>query len=112
MDEYIVKSAAVVIADYAADEHPYDKNPENPDTFSDYNRGWNDACDYIRAQLENVEKADVVPVQHGNWTWDIGDVYICSHCGEKSHVKEVMETPDWSWCPNCGAWMGGADNGE
>lgn len=52
MTEYIERNAAVTIADYAVDEHPYDKNPEKPETFSEYNQGWHDACDYIRARLE------------------------------------------------------------
>lgn len=110
MDDYITKSTAVCIADYATDEHPYDKKPENPETFSEYNQGWNDACDYIRERLENAEKVDVAPALHGKWLWDIRDIYMCSNCGEKSHVKEVMEQPDWAWCPVCGAKMdGGAD---
>lgn len=67
MAEYIEKSAAVVIADYAADEHPYDKDPERPETYSDYNQGWNDACDYIRGKLEAMPVADVAPVRNGKW---------------------------------------------
>lgn len=41
MAEYIELSAAICIANYAADEHPYEKNREKPETFSDYNQGWN-----------------------------------------------------------------------
>lgn len=52
--EYISKNAAITVAAYAADEHPYDKNPGKPETFSEYNQGWNDACDYIRERLEDV----------------------------------------------------------
>lgn len=62
MSEYIELSAAVCIADYAADEHPYEKDPANPETFSEYNQGWNDACDYIRNRLESKPAADVEPV--------------------------------------------------
>ena len=54
MNNYISREAAVVIADYAADEHPFDKDLERPETYSDYNMGWNDACDYIRDKLEEV----------------------------------------------------------
>nr|DAR44576.1 MAG TPA: baseplate protein [Caudoviricetes sp.] len=62
MPEYIELSAAVCIADYAADEHPYEKDPATPETFSEYNQGWNDACDYIRNRLESKPAADVEPV--------------------------------------------------
>lgn len=125
MDEYIMKSAAICIADYAADEHPYDKNPGKPETFSDYNQGWHDACDYIRERLENAEKADVAEVRHGRWL-DVleTDLYVpghkftttrtvetCSECkvrigfhGAKQYLFDTI-------CPNCGARMdGGADN--
>lgn len=39
------------------------------------------------------------------WEWDTEDIYECSNCGEKSHVKEVMGQPAWDFCPNCGARM-------
>ena len=61
--EYIDREAAIVIADHAADEHPYDKYPKKPETLSEYNEGWNDACDYIREELENATSADVVAVE-------------------------------------------------
>lgn len=48
---------------------------------------------------------DVAPVRHGRWEWDTEDIYRCSNCAEKSHVKEVMGHPDWDYCPNCGATM-------
>lgn len=43
--------------------------------------------------------------RHGRWIWDTEDIYECNHCGEKSHVKEVMGMPAWDYCPNCGAIM-------
>lgn len=63
MSDYISREAAVTIADYAADEHPYDKNPKQLETYSEYNQGWNDACDYIRGKLDDEKSADVEPVQ-------------------------------------------------
>lgn len=60
MAEYIEKSAAVALADYAADEHPYEKQAGKPEACSEYNQGWNDACDYIRDNLEEAPAADVV----------------------------------------------------
>lgn len=61
---------------------------------------------YIKRHLA----ADVIPARHGVWEWDIGDVYACSQCGEKSHVKKVMGEPAWEYCPNCGAKMEGWRN--
>lgn len=68
------------------------------------------ACSFDDAieVLSDVPKADVEPAKYGGWVWDTGDVYMCSQCGEKSHVKEVMEKPVWEWCPCCGARMNGA----
>lgn len=53
--------------------------------------------------------ADVAPVRHGLWKWDTEDIYRCSNCAEKSHVKEVMGHPGWDYCPNCGAKMDGGE---
>lgn len=46
---------------------------------------------------ERVEKAE--------WIWSTGDVYICSSCGEKTHVDECMENPIYNFCPFCMAAM-------
>ena len=46
---------------------------------------------------EQVEKAE--------WIWSTWDVYICSSCGEKTHVDECMGTPIYNFCPFCMAPM-------
>ena len=115
MAKYIYQNAAIEIADYAADEHPYDKDPERPETYSDYNQGWNDACDYIRGKLENMPVADVAPVRHGHDTGRCR-IFQCSECGygvidiyqEDEHNYPVGE---FNYCPNCGAKMGGEHDG-
>lgn len=109
MTEYIERENAVTIADYAVDEHPYDKNPEKPETFSEYNEGWNDACDYIREQLENAEKADVIPVAMlEKWLWAIAinnfDNYLSYSCEEIIRRLPGLK----KFAEECG----GADNGE
>ena len=63
----------------------------------------------IYAVIDNAPAADVAPVRHGRWEWDTEDIYRCSNCAEKSHVKEVMGHPEWDYCPNCGATMDGGD---
>ena len=59
----------------------------------------------IRSLAHRIPAADVAPVRHGKWEWDTEDIYRCSNCAEKSHVKEVMGHPEWAYCPNCGAKM-------
>ena len=56
-------------------------------------------------RLLSIPAADVAPVRHGRWEWDTEDLYRCTVCYEKVHVKEVMGRPDWDYCPNCGARM-------
>lgn len=63
MSDYISREAAVAIADYATDVYPYDKASQEPKTYSEYNKGWNDACVYIRDKLEEENPADVEPVR-------------------------------------------------
>ena len=71
----------------------------NPGTFSE--RCYADAIETVK----HFPAADVEPVRHGRWERDTEDVYRCAACGEKSHVKEIMGSPAWSFCPNCGAKM-------
>ena len=63
------------------------------------------SVDAMKSFIKNRPAADVAPVRHGQWEWDTEDIYRCSNCAEKSHVKEVMGHPEWDYCPNCGAKM-------
>ena len=68
------------------------------------------AGDNICIDIYDIEKAPTIedePVKHGRWEWDTEDIYRCTVCYEKVHVKEVMGRPDWDYCPNCGAKMDG-----
>ena len=107
MEEYIERSAAVCVANYAIDEHPYDKDPARPETFSDYNSGWNDACDYIQEKLELLP-AVFEPKYVEN---DHIHGYICSRCKRAA----VLDCNDkWvlsQFWPACGAKMGGVNDG-
>lgn len=101
--EYIERSIAITLADYAADEHPYTKKAGEPETYSDYNRGWNDACDYIREKLDGVPTAYVAPVVHGRWlpnNFRDPAFFICDQCG-------AMVLSEIFCCPSCLARMGG-----
>ena len=71
-------------------------------------------CDSAGSKMAicDLPSADVSTVRHGQWEWDTEDIYRCSNCAEKSHVKEVMGHPDWDYCPSCGAKMDGGDSDE
>lgn len=86
MAYYLLRDDAICIADYVVDEHPYDKDSTRPETYSDYNQGWNDACDYIRGKLEAAKPAaDVEPVRR----------VTPIRCGMDEYYGE------WVQCPNC-----------
>jgi DNA-directed RNA polymerase subunit RPC12/RpoP len=55
--------------------------------------------------VDHLIANDVTIQETGYWEWDTEDIYKCSHCGDKVHVKEVMGQPDWGFCPACGARM-------
>lgn len=63
------------------------------------------SVDAIKSFIKNRPVVDVMPVVHGQWKWDTQDIYCCTNCNEKVHVKEIMGLPDWKYCPNCGAKM-------
>lgn len=74
---------AIAIADYAADEHPYDKDPKRPETYSEYNQGWHDACDHIRRKIEGLQTEEVqrwIPVTE-RLPENTGDVIVCHKNG-------------------------------
>lgn len=105
--EYIEREAAVVMADYAEDEHPYDKDPKRPETYSAYHEGWSDACDYIRSRLESLPAADVEPVRHGRWIrLQHSGTIVCGNCGRNIRKNRGNDYADFEpYCPNCGCRM-------
>lgn len=112
MSEHISREAAVAIADYAADIYPYDKDPKKPETYSDYNQGWNDACDYIRGKLDDEKSADVELVRNGQWLrtdddWSSLVTIQCSACGGEwcFEVDEDVQLLGYNYCPGCGCKM-------
>lgn len=74
------------------------------EVYDPYSDGYEDGMGRIEDWLE-YNYVDAVEVVHGRWEWDTEDVYKCSNCAEKSHVKEVMGHPAWDYCPGCGAQM-------
>lgn len=61
---------------------------------------------FYKSQADHLIAAGVTIQETGYWEWDTEDIYKCSHCGDKVHVKEVMGQPDWGFCPACGSKMG------
>lgn len=117
MADCIERDCAIAIVDVAAELHPYSKDRNNPETYSEFNNGWESACDYILSRLETAKPADVEPVRHGRWEgythsrycgmdeygdpiYRDGTVYYCSNpkCRRKTVVKE-------KFCPSCGTKM-------
>ena len=120
MSEYLERETAINIADHAILEHPYDKDSRRPETYSDYNQGWSDACEHIRARLEYVPAADAAPVRHGKNITEMhfSDEIICSICGfdgvgfsSYDPVEDICIEYECRYCPNCGARMDGEEKG-
>ena len=59
----------------------------------------------VEQAIEDAPTVDAVEVVHGRWEWITEDIYGCTNCGARNHVKEVMGQPDYNYCPNCGAKM-------
>lgn len=107
MQNLIERAAAVAVANYAADEHPYNE-PGRPETHCEYNRGWHDACDHIEFQLDSMDgashKLGVPEKNYVQWcnsdNKPVGEPlwlgYRCPFCGNDGIQK---------YCPECGAKM-------
>ena len=71
----------------------------------------------IKAWLEALPAEDVQPVVRGHWistkeAEDMGDImkeFTCSVCG--CCEWDCTESESFNFCPNCGAYMRGVDNG-
>lgn len=89
------------------------KERKFPNGESEYTAGWNDAISAIMTFQPTIEAE---PVRHGKWI-DEGQnddffphhAWRCSECGEQ--VLEIG-VPWYTYCPNCGADMRGAENGD
>jgi len=109
MSEYLERETAVNIADHAILEHAYDKESQRPETHSDYNQGWSDACKHIHARLAYVPAAGAAPVRRGRWIekpYLLGTSRFCSRCGENYGMQHAI----YRYCPNCGARMDGEES--
>lgn len=105
MTEYITKEQAIEAMEQVT----------QPECFIENTRR-----DFIKI-IEELPAADVVPVVYGKWIGTWGDGYAedeegnpqivyeefeCSNCGQE-HLADGE--PEWDYCPQCGARMGGED---
>ena len=72
--------------------------------FSSFHKGYVQAIE----DLADIPAAKVSPVRHGYWieqeNWASDDYYYtCSACREDYNT--IDGTPDYNFCPNCGAKM-------
>ena len=93
--------------------------------------GDNDAADCFRGcidLLDSIPAADVAPVRHGRWVFgkDLACCWgqilknkyhlYCSECLEQAFNRSEDNDPDFDidtpYCPNCGAYMMGENNGK
>ena len=60
----------------------------------------------MASDLRSMPAANVAPVRHGQWLPQVvlgQKAWDCSEC-------KTLGSPNWKWCPVCGAMMhGGAD---
>lgn len=61
--------------------------------------------EFYRLAASAIRPVSREQVKKAEWIWSTGDVYICSSCGEKTHVDECMGTPIYNFCPFCMAPM-------
>ena len=92
------------------------KNPDSEFATDDYIDGFSDGISAAIKELEAFPTADVAPVKHGHWKKSKGyerptengfvhdDRYVCDCCGWGCCCETKL---DFSFCPNCGAKMGG-----
>ena len=70
-----------------------------------------DKRDAIAELINGVPSADVAPVRHGRWIYQMDDLYPeestmkCSVCGDFIFIRGESD----NYCPNCGAKMDGGD---
>ena len=58
--------------------------------------------------IEDLPSAERKP---GRWLRIKGEQeYVCQECGQRC-LETVMLLPKWDYCPNCGSFNGGAEDG-
>lgn len=77
-----------------------DATPEEREAVDKYIKSISKPTGVNFGDLEDGES--ISKENMGHWIWQTEDIYQCSECGENLHVKEVMNKPQYAWCPICG----------
>ena len=116
MAEYIEKQALLkaLEADFSTDWADY-ASKNNFD--KDYIDGVRDEYDDVLTIIRKQPAADVQPVKRGRWIAENRDIrgyadcYTCSNCQNYTYTYTLMRDCEYDYCPNCGAYMRGDENG-
>lgn len=87
-----------MILDIIETEHPY-KVPGKRDTYSQYNKGWSDAIDRMRGELENltdgwIPMKEQLPKEMSEKRCPVGGVDR-STATDRITLETAVETPFW-----------------
>ena len=98
-DDAVSRKDVVTLIDKATEMYPY-KVIGDSDTYSKYNEGWADACNWLYAYIDSDDLPSVQPQRiKGKWLrWT--DDFSCDNCS----CHQYIET---DYCPVCGAEMWG-----
>lgn len=103
MNKYIKKDVAIEIVDKTEKVYPY-KVPGDYDTYSQYNEGWSDACDYIRGALV------MLPAIYSDYKMffdEVSSLPDCNTCADRD--CKYMPKPGQVTRFNCPLWRGKDD---
>ena len=113
----VSRKDVIILIDEATELHPY-KVIGDSETYSNYNQGWEDACNWLYANIESDNLKTVTPQQNVTGSWvekqvvDNEEVEIeqwqsarCSKCDKYHTTPYSYYFDDYNYCPNCGAKM-------
>lgn len=118
-DDCVSREDVIILIDEATEIHPY-KVIGDSETYSNYNQGWEDACNWLYANIESDDLKTVTPLQKvGKWIrWY--EILKCDgyedhlphwKCSECEQEVSPYSAGFINYCPNCGAKMEVEENG-
>ena len=121
-EDAISRKDVIILIDEATELHPY-KVIGDSETYSNYNQGWEDACNWLYAHVESDNLKTVTPQPKvGKWKvfeyehfFDYNKteskILMCSECDTQflSNREQFIEWANYNihYCPNCGCRMKG-----
>lgn len=98
----VSRKDVIILIDEATELHPY-KVIGDSETYSNYNQGWEDACNWLYANIESDNLKTVTPkANEGKWIEYCYQNLSCSNCG---YIVADTDIDEYKYCPNCGAKM-------